>query len=122
MALSTGLKGDYFKKSSGADNTLPEEFDSNTPASSDGEDKQRVPPSTQLKADIAELERTEEEGNLYSTFKAQRMTRRERDSDLAERFLHPDLQNNDRVSIQKYKRDNYKRGLQRQVGEQPFPV
>lgn len=39
MVFSTGLKGDYFKKASDADNSLPEEFNSANPSSSDGEDK-----------------------------------------------------------------------------------
>ena len=30
--------------------------------------------------------------------------------------------NNDRVSIHKFRRDNFKRGLQEEEGEFPFPV
>ena len=41
--------------------------------------KSKVPPSTKLKAEIREMERTEEEGNLYSVYKPQRMVKRERD-------------------------------------------
>ena len=76
-----------------------------------------MPPSTVLKAQIREMERTEEEGNLYNTFKPSRMTRRERDENLEERLLHPDLAANERVSIKKFRRDNFKRGLQRHLGE-----
>ena len=49
------------------------------------------------------------------------MTKKERDDNLAERFLHPDLASNERVSIKKFRRDNFKRGLQRHKGEQAFP-
>ena len=68
------------------------------------------------------MERIEDDGNLYNTFKPSRLTRRERDQDLDERFLHPDLIANDRVSIQKFSRDDFKRGLMRHYGEQPFPI
>ena len=61
--------------------------------------KLKTPSSTVLKAQIREMERTEEAGNLYSTFKPTRMTIRERDENLEERFLHPDLAANDRVKI-----------------------
>ena len=32
------------------------------------------------------------------------------------------MQENPRVSIQKFSRENFKRGLLKQIGEQPFPV
>ena len=64
-----------------------------------------------LKQQIRDMERTDDEGNLYSTFKASRLTRKERDLNLEERFLHPDLVANERVSIMKFKRDTFKRGL-----------
>ena len=124
MAFSSGLKGDYFKKSSSEvpEVKLPnqEDYDDLEDMDSVGE-KSKVPPSPALRAKIREMERTEDEENLYSIYKPSRMTRRERDSNL-ERFLHPDLLANDRVSIKKFKRDNFKRGLQRHLGEQPFPV
>ena len=66
-----------------------------------GVDKPKVPPSPALRAKIREMERTEDEENLYSIYKPSRMTKRERDSNL-ERFLHPDLQANNRVSIKKF--------------------
>ena len=68
------------------------------------------------------MDRTEDDGNLYSVYKAQRLPRKERDCNLAERFLHPDLAANSRVTINKYQGSNYKRGLLRNLGEQPFPV
>ena len=119
MAFSSGLKGDYFKKSSSEvpEVKLPnqEDIDDLEDMESVGE-KLKVPPSPALRAKIREMGRTEDEENLYSIYKPSRMTRRERDSNL-ERFLHPDLLANDRVSIKKFKRDNFKRGLQRHLGE-----
>ena len=56
------------------------------------------------------MDRTAEQGNLYSTHGASRLTKKERDQNL-ERFLHPDLVANSRVSIKKYKKSNFKRGL-----------
>ena len=85
------------------------------------DEKSKVPSSPAIRAKIREMERTEDEENLYSIYKPSRMTKRERDNNL-ERFLHPDLLANERVSIKKFKRDNFKRGLQRHLGEQPFPV
>ena len=67
------------------------------------------------------MERTDTEGNLYTVYKPARKTRKERNEDL-DQHLHPDLLANDRVSIVRYKRDNFKRGLLRHRGEQPFPV
>ena len=125
MPFSSAFKGDYFKKSS---SEVPEvklpnqpDFDGDSDDMDHEGGKPKVPPSPTLRAKIREMERTEDEENLYSVYKASRMTRRERDSNL-ERFLHPDLVANDRVSIKKFKRDNFKRGLLRHLGEQPFPV
>jgi hypothetical protein len=104
--------------------TLPEEINDqkNDPTAFADDSKSKMPPSTKLKAQIRQMEREDEAGNLYSTFKPSRLTRQERDEDLESRFLHPDLAANSRVSIQKFRRDNFKRGLQRHMGEQPFPV
>ena len=104
MTFSSGFKGDYFKKSSSEvpEVKLPnqqgyDEYD----GMDSGVDKPKVPPSPALRAKIREMERTEDEENLYSIYKPSRMTKRERDSNL-ERFLHPDLQANNRVSIKKF--------------------
>ena len=67
------------------------------------------------------MERQEDEGNLYSTYKPARKSRKERDNTL-EHFLHPDLAANKNVSIQKFARDNFRRGLLKNRGEQEFPV
>ena len=124
MSFSSGFKGDYFKKSSSEvpEVKLPNQEDYDDLDAMDSVvEKPKVPPSPALRAKIREMERTEDEENLYSIYKPSRMTRRERDSNL-ERFLHPDLLSNERVSIKRFKRDNFKRGLQRHLGEQPFPV
>lgn len=68
------------------------------------------------------MEREGEANNLYSVYQPTQLTRRERDQNLEERFLHPDLQANPRVSIEKHKTKEFRRGLQRHKGEQPFPV
>ena len=104
MTFSSGFKGDYFKKSSSEvpEVKLPNQqgYDEYDDMDS-GVDKPKVPPSPALRAKIREMERTEDEENLYSIYKPSRMTKRERDSNL-ERFLHPDLQANSRVSIKKF--------------------
>ena len=104
MTFSSGFKGDYFKKSSSEvpEVKLPNQqgYDEYDDVDS-GVDKPKVPPSPALRAKIREMERTEDEENLYSIYKPSRMTKRERDSNL-ERFLHPDLQANSRVSIKKF--------------------
>ena len=91
------IKGDYFKKSSNEvpDVTLPGDEDGferneRNPAQFEDEEKPKSPPSATLKQEIYDLERTEDESNLYSIYKPKRMTRRERDDSL-ESFLHPDL-------------------------------
>lgn len=70
-----------------------------------------------MKDRIHDMERKEEEGNLYSSYKAARMPRKERDNNL-ERFLHPDLVANKRASIEKFSRKTFKRGLSKNMGEQ----
>ena len=119
MSFSSAFKGDYFKKSSSEvpEVKLPNQQDYDDLEDMDSvSDKPKVPPSSALRAKIREMERTEDEENLYSIYKPSRKTVRERDNNL-ERFLHPDLQANERVSIKKFKRDNFKRGLLRQFGE-----
>ena len=59
---------------------------------------------------------------MYSMYKPVRQTVRERDSNLAERFLSEALRDNPRVSIVKYQAKDFKRGLQEEEGEKPFPV
>mmetsp|Transcript_29992 Transcript_29992/g.45861 ORF Transcript_29992/g.45861 Transcript_29992/m.45861 type:complete len:104 (+) Transcript_29992:387-698(+) len=59
--------------------------------------------------------------NLYGRVKRRRMTRAERNApENIESHLHPSLLANDRVSIEKYSANVFKRGLQE--GEEPFPV
>merc|ERR1711990_326185 len=62
------------------------------------------------------------EDNLFKKMKPARQSVKERNSRI-EDLMHPDLVANERVSIQKYEgRNNYKRGLQEDAGEHPFPV
>ncbi|CDW81647.1 zinc finger cdgsh-type domain protein [Stylonychia lemnae] len=71
-----------------------------------------------IKQQIKSLDRSQED-NLYGKFKRQRKTVQERDQNL-HLYLHPDLQNNSRVSIAKFESRAFKRGLDE--GEAPFPV
>ena len=114
MTMSSGLKGDYFnkKKNEVPDVVLPGEIGlDQAEALSDETTATKIPDSTQLKSNVRDLEREADAGNLYNTYKAARLTRKERNEDLESRFLHPDLASNPRVNIIKFKRDNFKRGL-----------
>eukprot|EP00353_Schmidingerella_taraikaensis_P009058 CAMPEP_0185585116 /NCGR_PEP_ID=MMETSP0434-20130131/36596_1 /TAXON_ID=626734 ORGANISM="Favella taraikaensis, Strain Fe Narragansett Bay" /NCGR_SAMPLE_ID=MMETSP0434 /ASSEMBLY_ACC=CAM_ASM_000379 /LENGTH=77 /DNA_ID=CAMNT_0028205253 /DNA_START=62 /DNA_END=295 /DNA_ORIENTATION=- len=74
-----------FKKSSKEvpEVTLPEDVDGLTAEATQSpyQDEQgsKIPPSIALKEQIRDMERSEEAGNLYSTYKASRLTRKERD-------------------------------------------
>ena len=70
---------------------------------------------------VKSLERAEKEGNMYNLYQPVRKTIKERNMNL-EDHLHSSLQDNPRVSIKKFKRDNFKRDLQEEEGEFPFPV
>lgn len=115
MTMSSGLKGDYFnkKKNEVPDVILPEEvgLEQAEAFSDETTTTAKIPDSTQLKSNVRDLERETDSGNLYNTYKAARLTRKERNEDLESRFLHPDLESNSRVTIKKFKRDNFKRGL-----------
>ena len=56
---------------------------------------------------------------MYGKYPRQRKTLKERNTNL-EVHLHPDLLNNERVSIQKYENRSFKRGLD--SNDAPFPV
>jgi len=71
-----------------------------------------------MRGQVRSLER-EGPSNLYSNVKSQRMSRRQMDSNI-ESHVHPSLLANERVQIQKYQNNEFKRGLQED--EQPFPV
>ena len=67
------------------------------------------------------MRRSEKPGNLYKVMKAQRPDQKIVDSQL-HFMLHPDLRTHSRVLIKKFKRENFKRGLQAKHGETPYPV
>ena len=71
-----------------------------------------------LAAKVDRMERDASD-NLYSRVKKTRLTRKERDSMITS-YLHEDLLDNERVTIEKYSNNNFKRGLQED--EEPFPV
>lgn len=59
--------------------------------------------------------------NLYGKYKATRMSVQERNATL-DRLLNEDLRSMPNVTIQKFQNREFKRGLQPQLGEHPFPV
>mmetsp|Transcript_40741 Transcript_40741/g.39338 ORF Transcript_40741/g.39338 Transcript_40741/m.39338 type:complete len:119 (-) Transcript_40741:246-602(-) len=73
---------------------------------------------SEIKSIIRDLDRSGEK-NLYGRFSKIRESKKEKDSNL-EKHLHPDLASNERVTIQKFERKRYKRGLSEE--EAPFPV
>ena len=67
------------------------------------------PKSTQLKQEIRELERQGDD-NLYGKFQRRRQTVTERNANL-ERHLSEQLQELPNISIQKFSKKEFKRGL-----------
>jgi len=80
----------------------------------------KYPRSPELRHAVKDLER-DGENNMYSIYKKQRKSRKERNSNLAEQHLSEELANMPNVSIEKYSKLSYKRGLQHEDGELPFP-
>ena len=71
-----------------------------------------------IKAQIRTLDRTGP-NNLFGKYQRQRKTLKERNSNLEE-HLSPELAANERVSIQKFENNFFKRGLDQD--EKPFPI
>ena len=71
--------------------------------------------------ELKDMRRQDKPGNLYKVMKPQRPEKRVVDSQLYF-MLHPDLRAHSRVSIKKFARDRFKRGLQTKYGEIPYPV
>ena len=67
------------------------------------------------------MNRTRKSDNLYKVVKAQRKDKKVVDSQII-MLLHPDLRSHDRVHIQKFTREKFRRGLQKEFGEIPYPV
>ena len=82
-------------------------------------DRKTMPHITELKQEIKDLKRQDDEGNLYSAYEPARLSRRERDQNITNLF-HPGLVNHKKVKIQKFKKSDYRRGLQR--GDKAVPV
>ena len=78
-----------------------------------------MPHITELKKEIKAMERQNDEGNLYSTFEPQRLSKKDRDAGMTDLF-HPGLVNHPHVKIEKYKKSEYNRGLR--TGEKAVPV
>jgi hypothetical protein len=57
--------------------------------------------------------------NLFGKYRRQRKTLKERNSNL-ELHLHPSLVGHERVSIEKFENNKFKRGLE--ADEKPFPI
>jgi len=70
----------------------------------------KYPRSPELRHAVKDLER-DGENNMYSIYKKQRKSRKERNSNLAEQHLSEELANMPNVSIEKYSKLSYKRGL-----------
>ena len=75
----------------------------------------------EIKSSMKQLERESKENNLYSRYKPIRKTVKERNMNVHEN-LSEALRENPRVSIAKFSRADFKRGLQVEEGEHPFPV
>lgn len=60
--------------------------------------------------EIKDMRRSDKPGNLYKVIRPQRPEKRIVDSQL-HFMLHPDLRDHNRVSIKKFTRDRFKRGL-----------
>lgn len=113
---------DYFKRKQDVDETAAKSQQVEEPVAALKEAQpvvSKVPRSTVLKQEIKDLDRAGDD-NLFGKYKATRRTVRERNAAL-EDLLHPDLLANERVSIQKFSRMDFKRGLQAEEGEHPFP-
>ncbi len=59
--------------------------------------------------------------NLYGKYKPARISKQERDANL-HLLLGEDLRSLPNVTIQKFQNREFKRGLQPEMGEHPFPV
>jgi len=117
---------DYFKKKTAADvKAATEKKDDGAfvPTPDNKKPKSEVtalPKGNDLKKEIKQLERQGED-NLYGRFKPIRKSVRERNQNLNQ-LLHEDLRSLPNVTISKYEGKNFKRGLQPDQGEHPFPV
>ena len=61
-------------------------------------ERRKMPHITELKNEIRAMEREKEDGNLYSTFEPQRISKKQRDENIANLF-HPGLVDNPQVKI-----------------------
>jgi len=81
-----------------------------------------MPTMPELKQSMKEMDRADDKNNLYGIYRPIRKTVKQRNENLDETHLHEALRTNERVSIQKYQGREFKRGLQEEDGEVPFPV
>lgn len=74
-----------------------------------------------MKAEVREMKRTKVDGNLYKEVRPARRDKKFVDSELPN-HLSTALRNNDRVSIKKFTRNRFRRGLIKADEEFPYPV